>query len=98
VGSADFLGNPVQLVSSLGTGFKDFFYEPAAAIVKRPKEFGHALAKGTSSLMKKTTFAIFNTASKLTGTVAKGKIHSLIVSCPTHCSNLRHSWCHTHYG
>jgi len=29
VGSFEFLGNPVGLVNNLGTGVKDFFYEPA---------------------------------------------------------------------
>lgn len=71
VGSADFLGNPVSLVSNLGTGVKDFFYEPAMGIVESPAAFGRGLAKGTSSLLLKTTYAIFDTASKLTGTVAK---------------------------
>ena len=28
VGSFDVIGNPVGLVSNLGTGVKDFFYEP----------------------------------------------------------------------
>jgi hypothetical protein len=71
VGSADFLGNPVSLVSNLGTGVRDFFYEPAQGIVKSPQDFGRGLAKGTASLVKKSTYALFDTASKLTGTVAK---------------------------
>jgi len=71
VGSADFLGNPVSLVSNLGTGVKDFFYEPAMGIVESPAAFGKGIAKGTKSLVLKTTYAIFDTASKLTGTVAK---------------------------
>jgi hypothetical protein len=71
LGSADFLGNPVSLVSNLGTGVKDFFYEPAMGIVESPAAFGKGLAKGTKSLVLKTTYAIFDTASKLTGTVAK---------------------------
>lgn len=71
VGSADFLGNPVSLVSNLGTGVRDFFYEPAQGIVKSPQDFGKGLAKGTASLVKKSTYALFDTASKLTGTVAK---------------------------
>ena len=29
-----FLGAPVQLFSTLGTGVKDFFYEPAAGVVQ----------------------------------------------------------------
>lgn len=72
VGSADFLGSPVNLVNNLGTGVYDFFHEPAKAIVRSPAEFGLGLAKGTGSLLKNTTYAIFNTASKITSTVAKG--------------------------
>jgi hypothetical protein len=34
LGSVDFLGNPVSLVSTLGTGVADFFYEPAMGLVK----------------------------------------------------------------
>jgi len=71
VGSADFLGSPVSLVSNLGTGVKDFFFEPAKGLVKGPKEFGKGLAKGSSSLAKKSIFGIFNTAEKLTKTVAR---------------------------
>jgi len=40
VGSFDFLGNPVSLVSNLGTGVYDFFYEPVQGlIVRSPEEF-----------------------------------------------------------
>ena len=35
LGSADVLGNPVSLVSSLGTGVYDFFHEPAEGIINR---------------------------------------------------------------
>jgi hypothetical protein len=45
LGSADFLGNPVGLFSSLGTGVLDFFYEPAQGLVKSPEDFGKGLAK-----------------------------------------------------
>jgi len=71
IGSADFLGSPVNLVSNLGTGVHDFFYEPAKGIVNSPAQFGLGVAKGTGSLLKNTTYALFNTASKLTSTVAK---------------------------
>lgn len=39
------LGNPVGLFSSLGSGWVDFFYEPAQGLVKSPKDFGMGLAK-----------------------------------------------------
>lgn len=32
--SVEFLGNPVGLVSNLGTGVKDFFVEPAQGIIQ----------------------------------------------------------------
>jgi Vacuolar-sorting-associated 13 protein, DH-like domain len=34
LGSSDLIGNPSSLVSNLGTGVKDFFYEPAQGVVK----------------------------------------------------------------
>ena len=60
------------LFSNIGTGVKDFFYEPAQGLVKSPEEFGKGLAKGSVSLAKHTTYGLFNTVSKLTGTAGKG--------------------------
>ena len=37
VGSFEFLGNPVGLANNLGTGMKDFFYEPAQVFDLNPK-------------------------------------------------------------
>jgi hypothetical protein len=34
IGSVDIIGNPVSFVSTLGTGFVDFFYEPAQGLIK----------------------------------------------------------------
>jgi len=39
-GSLTTLGSPVNLVSSVGTGVKDFFYEPIQGLVKSPKVGG----------------------------------------------------------
>jgi hypothetical protein len=72
LGSADFLGNPVGLLGNLGTGVKDFFFEPAQGLVESPEAFGKGLAKGSVSLVKHTTYGLFNTVSKLTGTAGKG--------------------------
>lgn len=36
LGSYEFMGSPVSLVSNLGTGVYDFFYEPANGLVKVP--------------------------------------------------------------
>eukprot|EP01126_Amoeba_proteus_P003459 TRINITY_DN11154_c0_g2_i1.p1 TRINITY_DN11154_c0_g2~~TRINITY_DN11154_c0_g2_i1.p1 ORF type:complete len:1139 (+),score=230.91 TRINITY_DN11154_c0_g2_i1:137-3553(+) len=71
IGSANFLGNPVNLISNLGKGFYDFFHEPMKGFVSSPQDFGLGIAKGTSSLVRQSVFALFDTASKLTGTIAK---------------------------
>eukprot|EP01117_Protostelium_nocturnum_P007086 TRINITY_DN2542_c0_g3_i1.p1 TRINITY_DN2542_c0_g3~~TRINITY_DN2542_c0_g3_i1.p1 ORF type:complete len:1711 (+),score=625.62 TRINITY_DN2542_c0_g3_i1:479-5134(+) len=69
LGSAEFLGNPVSIVSNLGTGFKDFFYEPFAGIAHGPKEFGRGLSKGSKSLAKKSVYGLFSGGSKITANV-----------------------------
>jgi len=60
------------LFNNLGTGFKDFFYEPAQGIIRSPQEFGRGLAKGSLSLLKNSVYGLFNTISKITGAVGKG--------------------------
>ncbi|DAZ98426.1 TPA: hypothetical protein N0F65_000140 [Lagenidium giganteum] len=72
VGAADILGNPIGLVTNLGVGVKDFFYEPVAGLVKSPQEFVFGLSRGTASLVKKSVFGTFNAASKFTGTLSSG--------------------------
>ena len=72
VGSFDVLGNPMSLVSNLGSGVYDFFYEPAQGLVRSPKDFMEGIAKGTTSLVKNSVFGIFNTASKISSSLGKG--------------------------
>ncbi|KAJ3205144.1 hypothetical protein HDU82_005381, partial [Entophlyctis luteolus] len=73
IGSADFLGNPVGLFNNVGSGVKDFFYEPMQGFeITRPQDFGIGVAKGTSSLVKKTVYGLSDTLSKFTGSVSKG--------------------------
>ncbi|KAF0695189.1 Aste57867_13953 [Aphanomyces stellatus] len=72
IGSAEILGNPLGLVSNLGSGVKDFFYEPAAGMVRGPGQFVKGLTKGTESLVKNSVYGTFNAASKLTGSISTG--------------------------
>ena len=71
IGSVEILGNPVSLISNLGTGVYDFFNEPAQAIVHSPADFGLGLKRGTSSLVHKSAYGIANSAGKLTGGIAQ---------------------------
>jgi vacuolar protein sorting-associated protein 13A/C len=73
VGSADFLGNPVGLFKNISSGVKDMFYSPILGFeITKPEEFGIGVAKGASSLMKKTVFGLSDTVTKFTGSVGKG--------------------------
>ncbi|KAJ3192438.1 hypothetical protein HK101_006567 [Irineochytrium annulatum] len=73
IGSADFLGNPVGLFNNVGSGVRDFFYEPYLGFeITRPQDFGIGLAKGTTSLFKKTVYGLTDTLSKVTASVSKG--------------------------
>jgi hypothetical protein len=72
LGAADFLGSPISLVSHLGIGVYDFFHEPARGLVTGPMEFAVGLAKGSSSLVKHSVHGIFNSVSKITGTLGNG--------------------------
>ena len=75
VGSLDLVGNPVGLVSSLGVGMKDFFYEPAKALVNNPNEIkrvGHVFVKGGVSLLSNTADGVIATATTMTRSVGKG--------------------------
>eukprot|EP01133_Synstelium_polycarpum_P012231 gene12231-14325_t len=74
-GSFDFIGNPIRLAESLGSGFKDFFHEPAMGIVKSPQDFALGVSKGTSSLVNNSVFGLCDSASKITGTISKGLVH-----------------------
>ena len=54
VGSFDFLGDPVGLLSNLSTGVKDFFYEPIEGLRPDGKGFLYGLGKGGTSLVSNT--------------------------------------------
>ena len=75
IGSFDLIGNPVNLVTNLGNGVHDFFYEPIHGFVTSPRDFLDGLHKGSSSLAKNSVSGIFNTISELTGTLSRGVAH-----------------------
>ena len=64
----------MTLVDRLGTGFYDFFHEPALGFVAGPEQFGKGLAKGTQSLIKNTLSGLFGSASKFTDAVSGGLV------------------------
>ncbi|WBW72722.1 intermembrane lipid transfer protein, chorein family Vps13a [Schizosaccharomyces osmophilus] len=73
VGSADFLGNPVGLFTTITSGFADIFYEPFHGFIisEGSYELGIGFAKGTASFVKKTIFGLTDSMSKVTGTISR---------------------------
>lgn len=75
VGSLELVGNPIGLLTSLGTGVRDFFYEPAHALITTPTEIGQigrGVVRGTRSLVSKTTVGFLNTGINFTRAVGRG--------------------------
>jgi len=70
-GSAEFLGNPVGLAQSMGSGTLDFFAEPARGLMISPEAFGSGLAKGSGSLLKGALGGVMSAASAITGSASK---------------------------
>ena len=72
LGSFEFLGNPVGLISDIKEGLTDFFVEPMNGAISSPEDFGKGVAKGTGSLLTKLTRGVFGAASKTLNSVSKG--------------------------
>lgn len=75
VGSLDVVGNPIALISSLGVGVRDFFYEPAHALITSPTELGKigkGFVKGTASLVSNTTVGMIGTSTTITRSIGRG--------------------------
>jgi hypothetical protein len=72
IGSSELLGNPIGLVTNLGSGLRDLFYEPALGLVQSPEAFGAGVAKGTRSFVHRTAFGTFDSISKLTSSIGSG--------------------------
>jgi hypothetical protein len=52
VGSLAILGAPADFISNVGTGVRDFFYEPIQGAVHGPRQFIEGLEAGTQSLAR----------------------------------------------
>jgi hypothetical protein len=74
VGSLDLVGNPLALVQSLGIGVKDFFYEPAHALITNPNDIravGRSVVKGTISIISNTTDGMIGTGTTITRSIGR---------------------------
>lgn len=70
--SMDVLGNPVAVVSALGSGVRDFFVEPARGLVQSPVAFARGLGKGSVSLLTNTFVGLGTGVSGVLSTAGRG--------------------------
>jgi hypothetical protein len=81
-GLADLFTNSkwisVGLVSSIGIGVRDFFYEPSRALLNDPRSLGKGLYKGALSFLYNTTDGIVGTATKMSRT--SGRVMESLVT------------------
>jgi vacuolar protein sorting-associated protein 13A/C len=72
LGASSLIGNPIQLVNNVSSGFKDFFYKPIEGLIDGPIEGGKGFVKGTSSLFQHTVKGTFSSASGIFSSLSKG--------------------------
>ena len=72
VGSLQVIGNPANLVSNVGNGVQDFFYEPYQGMVQSPAQFIKGVHKGTTSLVSGVVSGTLSSAAALVGTASSG--------------------------
>ena len=79
LGSSELLGNPITLFKHLGTGVRDFFYEPAVGLIQSPTIFLRGIRRGTYSLFQNTFVGI----STFVGTLFGSFLRALIPFTPS---------------
>ncbi|KAF7732148.1 hypothetical protein EC973_006403 [Apophysomyces ossiformis] len=74
VGSADFLGNPVGLFTTLSSGVAELFYEPWQGLIMSdgPQDLGDGISRGVSGFLRKSVFGFTNSFTRITGSLGKG--------------------------
>ena len=67
--SFDLIGNPVQLIEKIGTGFFEFVNEPRKGLLKGPSQFGKGLARGFAGLLNGIIGGAFDSVGRISGTL-----------------------------
>ena len=68
LGSTDLIGNPVNFIEGLGTGFFELVNEPRKGFLLGPKQFGKGLLKGLGSLFAGVVGGTVGVVQKVSGT------------------------------
>ena len=79
LGSSELLGNPISLFKHLGTGVRDFFYEPAVGLIQSPSIFLRGIQRGTLSLVQNTFVGV----STFVGTICLSILRAINPFAPS---------------
>lgn len=73
MGSFELFGSPVSLISNLGTGVIDMFYEPFYALVtgKSGYKAGEKFFTGAVTLIHTSITGVYKTVNKILGTIMR---------------------------
>lgn len=74
MGSSNLIGNPIGFVNTIGTGMKDFYYEPRSGFMHGPVSGGIGLLRGGWSLLKNTGVGTSTAAGKMASSLSKGAL------------------------
>lgn len=69
IGSLAILGAPADFLANVGTGVRDFFYEPINGIIHGPQQFIEGLEAGTQSLARGLVVGVTRGAANVTDVV-----------------------------
>ena len=74
-GASSLLGNPISFMDTVGTGFHDFYYEPATGFKKSFKDGGMGFAKGTGSLVRSTVGGTAGSLGKVSSSIGSALLY-----------------------
>jgi len=75
LGASNLIGNPVKFISTLGSGFEEFYYEPYQGFMRGGVAAGGlGIVKGSASLVKNTFSASFSSIGKISSSLSAGML------------------------
>ena len=85
LGSTDLIGNPINFIEGLGSGFFELINEPRKGFLLGPKQFGKGLLKGLGGVLSGVVGGSFGVVQRISGTLygatqsMMGKGHEYII-------------------
>ena len=69
LGSTDLIGNPINFIEGLGSGFFELVNEPRKGFLLGPKQFGKGLLKGLGGVLSGVVGGSFGVVQRISGTL-----------------------------